>query len=166
MKRYALTTVLLSCLMPIAAPSQSVQQVPVPSLFATAHNIFLAAGGAPALGNSAELGTSICYDSTYRALKSLAQYHLVANPANSDLTMETSIYVAVGNAGSQFNSVSLRLVVRDTKTHTLLWVLDEPLDGASLDHKFSKKTVQNLDNAASHLAQALNSLSEGKEPQV
>ncbi|WP_188758607.1 hypothetical protein [Edaphobacter acidisoli] len=148
--------------MPIAAMSQSAGQVPVPSQFATAHNIFLAAGGAPALGNRAKLATNMSYDSMYHALETLTQYHLVANPASSDLAMETSIHVAVGNAGNQFNSVSLRLVVRDTKTQTLLWILDEPLDGA-----FREKTFQkNLDDAASHLAQDLKVLSEGREPQV
>jgi hypothetical protein len=135
---------------------------PVPSQFATAQTVFLASAGAPVGGTKEKLMVNMVYSGMYDALTSLKQYRLVTAPADADLSMEVSVVVAVGAVNGTFNNVVLRLVVRDTKTHALLWTLDEPLDGA-----FREKTFQrNVDSAATKITADLKSLAEGKEPQA
>ena len=135
---------------------------PVPSQFATARTVFLGAAGAPIGDTKENLIVNMVYSGMYDALTSLKQYRLVTAPADADLSMEVSAVVAVGAVNGTFNSVVLRLVVRDTKTHALLWTIDEPLNGA-----FREKTFQrNVDSAAKEIAADLKSLAEGKEPQA
>jgi hypothetical protein len=144
--------------MPLAH-AQTTAVVPVPAQFATAQTVFLGAAGAPALGNQAKVATGMVYESMYLALTSMKRYRLAAAPADSDLAMEVSM-VAVGKAGNQFNSVSMRLTVYDTKTHALLWIIDEPVDGAFLERTFQN----NVNDATSRIVADLNVLASGTIP--
>lgn len=144
------------------APMAHAQTAAVPSQFATAQTVFLGAAGASSGGTKEKLMVNMVYSGMYDALTSLKQYRIVTAPADADLSMEVSAVVTVGAVNGTFNSVVLRLVVRDTKTHALLWTIDEPLNGA-----FREKTFQrNVDSAAKEIAADLKSLAEGKEPQA
>jgi hypothetical protein len=144
----------------LLAHAQTPTAVPVPSLFATAQTVFLGAGGAPALGNKAQLVTNMTYESVYRALSGMNKYRLVAAPADSTILMEVSILISVGTGDNQFNSASLRLITRDTRTHALLWIIDEPIDGA-----FREKTFQkNVGDATARIIDELRTLSTGSLP--
>jgi hypothetical protein len=140
-------------LFPCASQAQQPTVPPVPSQFATAHNIFLASGSAPGYSDEKMIATSI-YNSTYQALASLPRYHLVSTPADSELSMVITLRPSPGGEGF------LNLKIFDTKTHTLIWVLDEPIKIATLEKTF----VKNAQASAQLFLEDLNTLASGRLP--
>lgn len=142
--------------------AQSPSTIPVPTQFASAQSAFLGCAGAPALGYKEKVGANIIYESMYRALAAQKQYQLTATPASAELTMEVTIVLTTtGVSSDSSNAASLQLTIRDQKTHSILWVLDEPVQGA-----FREKSFQhNVDNATAQIIDDLKLLAGGKEPQ-
>jgi hypothetical protein len=146
----------------ISVSAQSPSPIPAPSQFATAHTAFLASGSAPAAGARQALVAEMVYSSLYRSLSASGQYHLLAAPADAELSMiiSTEMFVSDATNGSSIPYPYLRLEIYDTKTHALLWALDEPLQGAFREKTFEK----NVDEAVASLAADLKTLAAGSIP--
>ena len=160
---YRIAIISLSLFMAcIKLDAQSADAVPVPSQFATAQTAFLASASAPGVGGRETLIAQIIYSSLYKSLSSGGQYRLVSAPADSELSMIISAHAHVSSVvnGSSFDATYLRLEVYDVKTHTLLWALDEPIQGA-----FRQKTFQkNVDKSIASLNNDLKQLASGAVP--
>jgi hypothetical protein len=131
---------LISC-MNVSAQSSSA--VPVPSQFATAHTVFLASACAPGFSDEKATAGAI-YATVYQSLAASGRYRLVAVPADADLSMVLTIRESV-----------LGLEIYDVKTHTLLWVLDEPV---------WLPTIKNMQASAELFINDLNTLASNKMP--
>jgi hypothetical protein len=154
-------TVALTLALLFATCSSAQTPVPVPSNFATAKTAFLASEGAPDLATKEKEGISILYSSMYKALLAASIYKLETNPAAADLSMSVSI----GNISMDFNGNSLanpfiRLSIRDTKTQSLLWNIDETLKGAWREKTFEK----NVDTCTAQIIADLKQLAAGTSP--
>jgi len=142
--------------------AQTLAPIPAPSQFATARTAFLASGSAPAAGPRQALVTQMVYSSFYRSFSAMGKYRLVTAPADAELSMvlSTDSFVSDTTNGNSFASPYLRLEIYDTKTHTLLWTLDEPIEGA-----FREKTFQrNIDDSVAALIGDLKTLASGNIP--
>jgi hypothetical protein len=142
--------------------AQSPPPVPVPSQFATAKTAFLASAGSSAVSIREKDVSSMIYTSMYRFLASAKMYQLTTAPADAELSMALSLESVVTSVtnGSSFGYTFIRLSVVDTKTHSLLWNIDEPINGA-----FREKTfLKNVDDATSRVMADLKSLASGKIP--
>ena len=116
---------------------------PVPSQFATAKTVFLASAAAPGLSNEKNTSASI-YTVVYQSLASAGRYRLVLSPAEADLSMTLTVKEQI-----------LSLEIYDVKTHTLLWVIDEPI---------FLPTLKNMQASALLFAGDLNTLANSKLP--
>lgn len=146
---------------PVATFAQS-PSVAIPSQFASAHTMFLGCGGASVLGFRAKEGSTMLYRSAYRALTSAGHYQLTGSPENADISAVISInagFTSVTN-GNSYENGFVRLAVLDTKTHVLLWNVDEPMKGAFLKSSFQK----NIDESVAKIVTDLNTLAAGKLP--
>jgi hypothetical protein len=142
--------------------AQSPGTVPVPSQLATAHTAFLASGSAPGAGRYEPLIAQMVYTSFYKSLSAAGQYHLVGGPADAELSMVISSqsHVSAVTNGSSFDANFIRLEIYDIKTHTLLWAIDEPLEGAYREKTFQK----NVDKSIAALISDLKTLAGGALP--
>jgi hypothetical protein len=125
---------------------------PLPSQLRAAHTLFLANAGSTENVDSAN-----AYYGVYLALAANNRYHLTETPAEAELSLEVSLdnqMSSVSNGNSYTHTV-LRLVIRDTKTHSLIWTLFEPVVGEGSNQKTLDK---NLDAAVSRIVDDLNSL--------
>jgi hypothetical protein len=159
-RKQALTASLL--LVATALCAQTPPAVPVPSQISTAHTAFLASGGAPGAGRNENLMTGLTYTGVYQALAKSGHYQLTAAPAEAEISMTIAIrdQVTSVSQGTSYDAFFLRLEISDTKTHTLLWAIDEPIQGA-----FREKTFQkNLDASITLLITDLNLLAAGNIP--
>jgi hypothetical protein len=76
------------------------------------------------------------------------------------MIVSTQSHVSSVSGGDSFNAFFLRLEIYDVKTHTLLWALDESVNGA-----FREKTFQkNVDQSVAALMVDLNALANGTIP--
>jgi len=142
--------------------AQAPPAIPVPSQFATAKTAFLASAGSSAVSTREKDVSSMIYSSMYRELASAKTYQLTSAPADAELSMTLGLESSVTDAtnGTSFAYTFIRLSVFDTKTHALLWNIDEPIKGA-----FREKTfVKNVDDATSRVLADLKSLAAGKIP--
>jgi hypothetical protein len=149
-KLLALALACIAISIPALAQSPAVA---VPSQFATAHTLFIGYGGAGGLTNIES--TATLYTSAYHGLSS-GPYRLTTTPADADLSAVFSGEGAPGSAGVTF----IRLAVFDTKTHALLWIIDERVNGGFKKDSFQK----NIDESVAKIVAALNSLAAGKLP--
>ena len=159
MKLCAIAVVLAAIASPAIAQSGS---VPVPAEFASAHTLFLSCGGAPLLASREKEGVTMLYTSAYHALSSAGHYRLTSTPADSDITAVISLEDRLSGVsyGSSAEADFIQLAVYDTKTHALLWNIDEPVDGAIRKASFQK----NIDASVAKIVADLNSLAAGKLP--
>ena len=137
-------------------------QTPVPSQLATAHTVFLASAGAPGSGGNEKQIAEMVYTTFYNALSAAHRYQLVDAPAAADLSMTISAQSHISDVsnGSSSDSAYLHLAIYDVKTHTLIWAIDEDIQGA-----FREKTFQhNVDTTVTVLIDDLNTLANGKLP--
>ena len=123
--------------------AQSPNAIPVPSQFATAHTVFLASASAPGFPNEKATAGAI-YATVYQSLAASGRYRPVSSPADADLSMVLTVRESV-----------LGLEIYDVKTHTLLWVLDEPI---------WLPTVKNMQASALLFIDDLNTLASNKLP--
>jgi hypothetical protein len=77
-------------------------------------------------------------------------YTLVQNPADAELSVEASV------TGDAIADVRLHVAIYDTKTHTLLCVFDEPMNG-----RVDKTIPKNLDKSVQQFTADLRALSSG-----
>jgi hypothetical protein len=133
---------------------------PMPAPFASAKTVFLASAGAPSLGGQERLCANIIYQAFYHATTDRKQYTLTTSPDQADLLFEGSIVIAPRVSPEAFGVASVQLLVRDRRTHAILWVFDQPLRGAFRESKFRK----NVEEAASQIADDLKSAARGHMP--
>ncbi len=132
--------------------AQTAPATPVPTQLTSAKTIFLGNGGA--LFEN-KYGT-FAYNSLYQKLSALNRYQLKGAPADAELSFEVSLNIAVSDAtnGTSISRPYLNLVIRDVKTHTLLWTLSERISGA-----FREKSLEkNIDEAVAKIVADLNTL--------
>lgn len=140
---------------------------PIPPSFGTAKALFVSNGGSdsglfpePFSGNP-----NRPYNQFYAALKTRSEFQLVSSPAEADLVLELRLTAPDGPSvankrhGASDPLPMLRLVVYDRKTHYVLWVLTESIEGALLQ----KSHDRNFDQALSNLVLDFESLT-GKLP--
>jgi hypothetical protein len=149
-KLLALALACVAISIPALAQSPAVA---VPSQFATAHTLFIGYGGLGALNNI--VSTAMFYTSAYHGLSS-GPYRLTRTPADADLS---AVFSGEGIPGSTAVTF-IRLAVFDTKTHALLWIIDERVNGAVTKVSLQK----NINESVAKIAAALNSLAAGKLP--
>jgi hypothetical protein len=152
-------TIALAAALTFATPYLLAQTTtPVPSQFATAHTVFLASAGITATPD-AEDYVSAMYPSTYRMLSTL-NYQMVTTPSAADLGMEVSVVTVPPLGIGAPSAAYMQLVVRDMKTHALIWTLQVPIN-----NDFREKSLQKgLDPAEARMAADLKSLIAGNLP--
>jgi len=113
-----------------ASFAQTPPPIPVPSQFTTAKTVFLASGAAIAAGAQDPLVSRELYTAMATALIKDGHYHLVAAPADADLSMVVSAvaFVTDVSRGSGTSYAFVRLAIYDTKTNALLWTIEEPVN--------------------------------------
>jgi hypothetical protein len=130
---------------------------PLPVPIITAKKIFIANAGGEGdpygeLGYRG--GSGRTYNEFYSAMKSWGHYELMSDPANADLVFEIGFTIrALQSApGSPLSDPELRslhprfrLVIRDGKTHFLLWTLTEHVELARLQGNRDKNFEQALE---------------------
>jgi hypothetical protein len=102
------------------------------------------------------------YSSFSQSLSAMGKFRVVAAPADAQLSMVLSAQTFVSDAMNGTSSAApyLRLEIFDTRTHTLLWTLDEPIKGA-----FREKALQkNVDDSVAALISDLKTLANGTIP--
>lgn len=143
--------VALLCSSPLFAQA-SHPIAPLPSQLRTAHTLFLANAGSTENVDSAN-----AYYGVYLALAANNRYHLTETPAEAELSLEVSLdnqMSSVSN-GNSYTDIVLRLVIRDIKTHSLIWTLFEPV----VHYGSNQKTLdKNLAAAVSRIVDDLNLL--------
>jgi hypothetical protein len=152
----------LSIILLSSATSLLAQSLPAPAQFATAKKIFLGSGGAPGTGFNERLFSSQIYTTMYQSLQASGRYQMQTAPSDAELGMTISVIrfsssVTNGNSG---DITSLRLEITDIKTRTLLWAIDEPLQGAFREKTFEK----NVGSSISAMMADLNALAAGQIP--
>lgn len=147
---------------PSSAPAA---QAPVPPAIAAARTIFLSNGGA----DSNLFPTSVSgltregpfsgtprrgYDTFYAGLAKSGRFRLVGAPADADLVLELRLYSPAGIdsydkiVGPGSPPPLFRLVIRDRRTHYILWTLTQSIRPAFL----GKTADRNFDAAVNDLA--------------
>ena len=125
---------------------------PLPSQLSTAHTLFLANAG-----STENIESTNAYYGVYLALAANNRYHLTETPAEAELSLEVSLDNQISSIsnGNSDTDIVLRLAIRDTKTHSLIWTLFEPV----VHYGSNQKTLdKNLDAAVSRIVDDLNSL--------
>jgi hypothetical protein len=145
-KKYSTRLAMLLLLTSLPLYAQTPSKAPIPAQLVTAKTAFL--------GND---GSNTAYKSVYQALASWNQYQLVSTPTEAELTFEISVpnFTYIVN-GDSLESPYLHLVVRDTKTHSLLWALSESIGGRREDKDYDKSALK--------LINGLKSLAAGSFP--
>lgn len=159
----SLSVLILSELVFAAQKPKASPPAPIPAQILNARKIFIGnAGGDQHVsldGPSFEGGTQRPYDQFYAAMKDWGHYELVGAPADADLLFEIGL-AEPGIAGTGARGDTLgekpydpqfRLVIRDPKTHALLWVFIEHVQWAILGSNREKNFDQALQKIVSDL---------------
>jgi hypothetical protein len=149
----------------------------LPAQIFTAKKVFVSNGGGDTLGYYSG-GPDRAYNELYAALKGWGRYERVAAPGDAELVFEISFSVPIvgevvsGGGGTLVSSKTVidpqfRLVIRDLKTHVLLWTFTEHVQNALLpgnrDKNFDKAMaalVNDLRNVAGQPTPATSSPSK------
>ncbi|MEJ2009710.1 MAG: hypothetical protein P8Z30_16415 [Acidobacteriota bacterium] len=141
----------------VSKPAQAA--APVPQQILSAQKVFISNGGGACDPFFEEPifsgGPARAYNQFYAAIKSWGRYQLVPAPADAELTFEISLScrdVFRGPGGS--HRPQLILVIRDVKTHTVLWKITESVEAALLQVNRDR----NLDRAMHRLVLNLKHL--------
>ena len=141
---------------------------PVPAQIVAAHKIFIANAGADieSLAIFKRAGEpDQAYDRFYSAMQAWGRYELVLSPGEADLVLEIRFSAPMYYNGTlAIYEPQFGVRILDAKTHFLLWVLAEPVEGA-----FRKATwLKNFDRGLDALMDDLKKLSlpatAGSEP--
>jgi hypothetical protein len=157
-------SVMLSCFQLSSLAVAGTRQVapgPVPAQISMAKKIFIANAGEnqPFLNDPIFTGgPQRAYDEFYAAMKASGRYELAGAPADADLSFE--IELAVNRAGPRISQEPnlfgdipydpyFRLVIRDSKTNGILWVVIEHVQWAILQGNRDKNFDQAIDRIVS-----------------
>ena len=134
---------------------------PIPAQILTARKVFIGnAGGEDSTWFTG--GTDRTYNQFYAAVKSLGRYELVGSPGDADLLLEIRFALIASDrpvingssVGSALFDPQFQLVIREPKTHALLWGFTEHVTWALLKGNRDK----NSDEALSKLVDSLQKL--------
>ncbi len=134
---------------------------PVSTEFATAKTIFLANAGGNIVPYKGTDDAEDSYSALYQQLKTWNHYQLVDTPAKADLSLELSIQALSSYETTVgVSAYYLQCVVRDTRTHALLWTINQPIKNA-----FRTATAEtNMQDAVRRTVQSLKALTVGHQP--
>lgn len=149
---------------------KEVPLAPVPTQISTAKTLFIANAGGEDNPSDSQFngGPDRAYNQFYAEMKSWGRYELVATPADADLLLELRFtQPRVGSdpqAAIKLDAVydpQFRLVIRDLKTHAVLWGFTEHAQWAILQSNRDKnfdlamdKLVDDVKNLVSRVAPA------------
>ena len=118
---------------------------PIPTQLMTSKRVFISNAGSII----AKAPVNLAYNEFYTYMKSWGKYELVSAPADSDLIFEIHFVAAgipfFGNRSEGDEQICL--VMLDTKTRVVLWVVAEPVRGAG----FESNARKNFDRAMTSL---------------
>jgi hypothetical protein len=132
---------------PIAAAQGASEPAPgpIPTPLLTSKRVFISNAGST-IGKAP---VNLAYNEFYTYMKSWGKYELVSAPADSDLIFEIHFVAAgtpfFGTHGEDAEQICL--VMLDTKTRVVLWVVTEPVRGAG----FESSARKNFDRAMTSL---------------
>ena len=117
---------------------------PIPTQLMTGKRVFISNAGSM-IGKAP---VNLAYNEFYTYMKSWGKYELVSAPADSDLIFEIH-FVAAGTPffGTREDAQQICLVMLDTKTRVVLWVVTEPVRGAG----FESNARKNFDRSMASL---------------
>ncbi len=179
----AVTLLFSTAVAPAQSSSQSTKSTaksalhaPIPPAIAAAKTVFLSNAGAdssmfPSSYSGLERSGPFCgtprrgYDEFYADLAKSGRFHLVHSPSAADLVLELRLLSPGGIVS--YNKINgpgtpppmFRLVIRDRRTHYILWTLTQSIHGAILQ----RTSDRNFDSAIHELATQFLDLA-GKAP--
>jgi hypothetical protein len=143
-----LTTILLS--VSVLQAQQPSAAAPIPAQVIAARKVFISNAGQDGLGGFSG-DPDRTYNQFYAAMKSWGQYDLVSSPSDADLVFEISFDVqATGPAVIKGDSIGtgyaprFRLLIRDPKTHFILWSVTKHINWARLESNRDKDFDQGM----------------------
>jgi hypothetical protein len=139
---------------PVVAQASS---IPVPTPITSAKSVFVAnAGSMPSNNQSAIL----IYTSFYQRLSTGKHFLLTSDPAKADLILEVS-GISLFEGGLN-QAAYVQVLIRDSKTQSLLWSTAEPIQFGARQ----KAEQKNIADAATKLAADVESLGLRIAPSV
>jgi hypothetical protein len=150
-KAVVLCATLMVCLsFAEAGEPKPVAAGPIPTQIAAAKKVFIANAGENQPFDEASLfsgGSERAYNEFYAGVKALGRYDLVGAPADADLLLEIELTAPKVPQEPQFFAIfsydpQFRLVIRDPKTNTLLWAVNEHVQWAILQGNRDKNFDQ------------------------
>jgi hypothetical protein len=156
-----------------AQKSKLVPSAPIPSLILSAKKVFVSnAGGDESLfGPQYTGGPDRLYDEFYAGVKSWGRYELVGSPEDADLVFEIRLTVvqpqrseALSSDYNQPYDSQFQFVIRDVKTHTILWGLTEHAQTAVLQSNRDKNFEQALAAILSELRRIAGAAQAAAQP--
>ncbi len=164
MKRTGMIALLMTFLLGTTSlySAPPIPTAPVSTEFATAKTIFVTNAGGNTVPYKGVDFAEDSYNALYQQLKTWNHYQLVATPADADLTLELSTQTLLGNIGNEasVDLVYLQCIVRDTRTHALLWTINQPI-------KIAFRTPAeetNIQDAIRRTIESLKDLAAGHQP--
>jgi len=165
--RLGFVLMLIACasLLALGAPpsKQAAGAAPVPDQIISAKKVFIANAsvGCNPIGTTPFGGQDRPYNQFFAAMKNWGRYQLVPSPADADLAFEISFTcptispsVVKGNSFGYPYDPQLSLVIRDVKTHIVLWKITEHVELAVLQGHRN----ENFDRAMAALVLDLKNL--------
>jgi hypothetical protein len=141
---------------PDAAQESQVVAAPIPPQILNAKTVFIGNGGNQSTTEYSG-GPDRPYNAFYAAIKIWGRYLLVSSPADADLLLEIHFVLpAVPSVPKEpmVYDPQLRVIIREPKTHALLWTVIEHADWAMLKSNRDK----NFDAAMGKLVTDLQAL--------
>jgi len=132
-----LIVTILTSLTPKLIAQKSVA-APLPSQLLSARSVFL--GNAGFYGNDF---SRMVYDDLYHQLTNWKRFALVSTPGEADLALEIELLTWNGvTQGDSIGSNFLHLVIRDVKTHVIIWSISEYIKGAARSATYKKNAEE------------------------
>ncbi len=141
------------------SPGEESTAAPVPQQIVLARTIFIshAGGGCEPFGRSLYSGgPARAYKEFYAAMEKWGRYKLVPSPADADLNFKLSY--TCPPAGPHYYDTQLDLIMRDVKTHVLLWGITEHPKPANMKVHFE----ENFERAMQELVDDVKKLSSNQ----
>lgn len=164
--RLACVLILASIPMLATQEAQTATPAPVPTQITSDAKVFIANAGMdpnPHAGGFSG-GPERAYNQFYAAMANWGRYRLVATPADADLAFQIRLEITLvrgRNSPSVVDNSQLRLIIRDVRTHVVLWTVSEPVQDAILQGTWDK----NFDQAMNQLMDDVKRLAQPGSPQ-
>ncbi len=119
-----MSVALLFAAFPLAMSAQPAPRPPLPLLLTTSRNAILVnAGGID------NLHAHLAYDAFYSSLGQWSRFRLTTSVPEADLVFELSAYSRIPSITWGSGIPILTLNIRDARSQTLVWSLNEPVRG-------------------------------------